>query len=362
MTQQPHPGAPPAASTQELWQAPTSPPGAPPRRRIPGWVIVIAAATAVLSVVTFVAVVLWPAGSDEFPSSPPLAFHGLVQVPAISHELSRTTLTSVLGDRVFVGWEQDGDLHLTSRDLVTGPEQSLAPVRGADQWLTLAAVPGVLLVVGEDAGEGQRVFVLDPATGATRWDQRVGADDHLFLQEETLVWLDRDRRHLRGLELPTGFERWSQLLSGEELPRPLRVLTPHELARPTDALGNIRPGAPGDHRIVLVGHDRMVRVYDSRTGEMLSEGGNVASPRDFLQAYRNRLYVAPEEPGYHLASYSLDDLAATPLVHYRPPETDRFPVALQPCGLDRVCLLEAAPFDEDATELITVPVTEEGQP
>jgi len=335
-------------------------PAAARRRRVPGWLIAVAAATAVASVVAFGTALLWPGGPDG--PTDPLAFHRFVSVARIDFDQeSRASYTAVLGERGYAAWEQDGDLRVVAFDVTTGQRAWAETVSGADRWSRIYAAPGGLLIFPyqPDSTAQRRMFVLDPATGEERWHADVRGDDHLFLLDGTLTWLDRAAGVLRGLDPASGDERWRQELPEEGDPTAVPVLTEADLTRPADLSGNPSPGE-GDHRIVVVFPDRSARVFDSRDGKLLSQGSNIADPDDRLLAYRDRLFVAPAALGYQLTSYELAELDSVPRAHYAAPDAQRYPELLEPCGSGRVCLLENVSFDRQTTELVAVDAVDGG--
>lgn len=348
---QPGPGQPSAAG---------QPPGGAGggRRRVPRWLVAVAAATAMASVISFAAVLLWPGSGPG--SDGPLDFRRFSSVARIEFAgPSRTTLTTVLGDRGYAASEQGGNLQLVAFDVATGDPSWEQTVTGAAQWSRILATPDGLLVLAyqPDPTTKRRMFVLDLDTGQERWHQDVRGDDQLFFLPATLGWLDRDGGELRGLDPATGGDRWRvDLPEGE--PTVLPVTTDAELGRSTDRHGDPSPGF-GDNRIVVVAPDRSVQVIDGDDGRTLSERDNIAGPDDLVLAYRGRLFVALAEPGYRLDSYDLAALSDVHRAHYEAPDADRYPEELAPCG-GRVCLLETVSFDRETTELVAVDAVDGG--
>lgn len=334
------------------------------RRRLPGWIVAVGAATSVLAVVSFFTVLLWPGGGGEQAASGPLEFQRFGgSVARIEFgQPSRTTLTSVEGDNGYTAFESAGDLHVIAFDVTTGAERWRQDVTGSSQWSRLIATPGALLALAlaEDDGAPRRMYVLDSGTGAERWHADVRGDDSLFFLEGMLGWLDREGRSLRGLDLATGGERWRLDFPGDEESHAVAVLSPADLARPSILSGEVGAGI-GDHRIVMVQPDRSVWVVDGRTGEIISEGSSIASPDDVVLAYGGRLFVAPNEVDYQLVSYDLAQLSGLPQVLYTATDQDRYPLMMDPCGTNRVCVLESDQFDEEQTDVVAVNAVDGGE-
>jgi outer membrane protein assembly factor BamB len=332
------------------------------RRRVPGWIVAVGAATSVAAVVSFFTVLLWP-GSDGQKPAGPLEFQRFGSVTRIDFgQPSHTTLTSVEGDNGYTAWEQGGDLHVVAFDVASGDERWRQVVSGPSQWSRLLAAPGTLLVLAleDDDTEPRRMFVLDSETGAQRWHKDVRGDDLVFFLEGALGWLDHEGRALRALDLASGAERWRHEFPNEEDSNAVAVLNQADLARPSNLVGEPGPGI-GDHRIVMVNPDRSVWTIDGNTGQILSEGSNRASPDDLLLGYGERLFVAPNEVDYQVVSYDLLQLSGVPQVHYTPPDQDRYPVMVEPCGTGRVCLLESDQFDSEQTDVVAVNAVDGGE-
>lgn len=367
----PPPTSPPVPGS-ESWQAsptwapPTEPAygsapqaepayGSAPRRRVPRWLIAVAAATMVGSVAAFTIGLLWPVDRGHTPAGP-LTFHGFLPIGQIDYgEPSSTAFTTVQGDRAYVGWEQDGNLRVSAFDLTDAAVRWQTTVSGAPRWGRLIASPHVLLVLAHeiDSAVARTLFARDPDTGDERWEIEVRGDDRLFFTDRVLGWLDRSGGALRGIDLVTGEQRWSHEFEGAA--SVLEVSTQAALAQPTDRAGQAHPlGA--DPRLVLVTADRTVKVIDGHDGSVISERANVAQPRDLVLAFEDHLYVVGEQPGYRVESYNLSDLAEPPRTIYSAAELDRSPRALEPCGSGRVCVLDTLPFVDEATAAVAINV------
>jgi molecular chaperone HscA len=359
----PHSLAASPTPTPTPWQLPAYPPPVQ-RRRVPRWIVAVAAATSVAAVASFLGVLLWPTDREE-PVEPaePLTFVRFDSVARVNFDQpSHTTLTAVAGDRGYTASETGGDLHVIAFDLASGAERWRQEIPGPSQWSRLLATPSALLALqqGNADDEPRRMFVLDAETGNQLWHRDVRGDDLLAFLDGAFAWLDHQGRALRGLDLATGGERWQYEFPTEEASAAVAVLNHADMARPSDADGEPAPGV-GDHRIVMVNADRTVFVIDGNTGQIISQGSNLADPDDQVLGYGDRLFVAANEVDYQLLSYDLTQLSGVPRVHYTPADTDRYPAKLQPCGQARVCMLESAQYDSTETDLVAVNAAEGGQ-
>lgn len=339
-----------AWQTSTAWQ---TQPTATGRRRTPGWVIALAITTAVLSVAAFTTGLLWPTGDAP---AEPLRFHAFEQVARINYDQpSANTFTRVIGNRMYVAWEQDGDLMVVAAALEDGSELWRRQVTGSPGWGELLALEGAVVAVGAEGGSASRMYVLDGGGGAVLWERDVSRDDWVTTVEDHLVWYDAANERLQGVEIATGRDSWTYRMPSDAVS--LWVLLDEDLNRSSDTEGNLGIIST-DHRLVVVDEEGTAYVVDGRNGTVLSQGANLARTRDYLLAYDGRLYVAADQAGFQLLSYSLDDLGGLPRTHYRA-GPQRYPAALEACGPDRVCLLELDNFDRKTTEVVAVDVAED---
>jgi molecular chaperone HscA len=354
----------PATPTNWQQQQPTYQLPSPRKRRVPGWIVAVGAATSVLAVVSFFTVLLWPGGGGEEEPSAPLVFErfggSLARIEF--GQPSRTTLTAVESDNGYTAYESAGSLHVIAFDVTTGAERWRQEVSGSSQWSRMIAMPGALLTLAleEDDTAPRRMYVLDSETGAQLWTADVRGDDSLFFLDGTLGWLDHEGRALRGMDLATGGERWRHDFPGEEDSSAIAVLSPADMARPSILSGEAGAGI-GDHRIVMVDPDRSVSVVDGNTGNVISQASNLASPDDLVLGYGDRLFVAPNEVDYQFASYNLAQLSGLPQVLYTATGQDRYPRVIEPCGTDRVCVLESDQGDEEQTDVVAIDTVDGGE-
>lgn len=334
--------------------------GGGPRRRVPGWIVAVAVATAIGSVASFLLGLLWPSGTGHTPAGP-LSFHGFLHIgQVVPEQPSALALVTVQGGQAYVGWRRNGELALWAVDVATGTVRWRDTMRGASGWSQLIASPQVLLVLAEefDPDKPRPLYARDPDTGEARWEIEVHGRDQLFLTERVLGWLDNDGETFRGIDLVSGEVRWSHRFDGAATA--VQVVSPESLAQPTDRDGRAMSGMD-DPRLVLVRPDRTVLVIDGDSGAVISQQVNVASPRDLLLGYRGHLFVVQNQPGYRLESYNLADLTEPPRTIHRGADPDRLPRTLAPCGTDRVCVVDYQLLDNQSTLVTAVEITD-GRP
>lgn len=348
----------PSGPTSQWWVS--QDPAGGGRRRPPGWIVALAAATAVLSIASFTVVLLWPsgAGPETLEPSEPLGFHAFESVARFEFDQSsRTSFTRTDGERWYAGWEQGGDLRLFAGDLASGAERWRQRITGSPQWRSIFPIPGAVIVVGADSSGPTRMHILDAGGGAELWRESVTGEDWVTATDQVLVWYSDEAGALRGMNIATGAEVWSQEVSSTA--SAIWNLTDTELALPSDTGGFIHASG-SDHRLVVVEDDSSAYTLDVRTGQVLNQAPNVAETSDDTMVYGGRLYVASDERGYQLLSYDIDDLTGLPQTHYRAGTEQRLDV-LEPCGPARVCLLEYESSSSTETELVVVDTVDGGE-
>jgi len=204
------------------------------------------------------------------------------------------------------------------------------------------------------------MYALDAGTGTQSWHVDVRGDDAIFFLYGMLGLLDHENRALRGLDLASGVERWRHDFPAEEDSDAVAVLNQADLARPSILSGEVGAGI-GDHRIVMVNPDRSALVIDGNTGDVISQGSNIASPGDVVLAYGDRLFVAPNEADFQLVSYGLAQMSGLPQVLYTATDQDRYPLMMEPCGGNRICALETEQVDDEQTDVVAINAADGGE-
>ncbi|MCA2216700.1 outer membrane protein assembly factor BamB family protein [Jidongwangia harbinensis] len=252
---------------------------------------------------------------------------------------------SVTPDRAFTGWRTaDGTVRVRGIDLTTGrpawPARTLGTFddfEGVD-----AHRAGVLVTVTPDrnAAQRQRIHVLDPETGTTRWQLSLDtAEQELTRYADRLVITSRRTGATRARDWVTGRALWDAPGAGEAV---TLVLGEAVAGVPVRSGGPSADEYTGD-RLVQVTAGGKVLARDVRTGLRVRTvvGGGV-TPEDTLLAYQNRLFHADRtdavgEP-YRVRVTGLDGGAG---MVYRGPSGRSF-TSLAACGPDRICVIDNA--------------------
>jgi hypothetical protein len=327
---------------------------------VPTWFIALAAVTAVLALVTFAVALGLPERLRDGPDRP-LEFGPLGDpIATIGYgERLEVGFAQVTGQRAFIGGQVGEDLILKSIDVATGAERWSRTVTGAPLWTGLLAVPDAVVVYGYDyAGEDPRPMVVhDPETGRERWRRDYSGADETYVMGGVLVHVDWIDSRIRGLRLADGEQVWERDFPVDRNGTPgvtvLPVYARADLAGASTFVGGTA-GALADDRMVLVGADRSVTVVDVGSGEVLAERANVAGLTDYMLAYEDRFYVAPDEAGYAVVGYDLTRLDAEPRTIYQTRDPERRPSRLRACGVNRVCLLDSVSYDRETTQVALV--------
>jgi hypothetical protein len=163
--------------------------------------------------------------------------------------------------------------------------------------------------------------VLDPRTGAVRWQRSAGS---INVFDDLLVVEDPTTERLAGLGWSDGAERWSRPLDAT---RGIGPIYPDSRTLPIPA-GGWRLDT-SDHRLVVTGADNIVSIIDARTGTTLRslDVGTVES----IVAIGETLYTTN---GREVWTHPLDGSAPTLLRRGTGAETFR----VSPCGDGVVCL------------------------
>jgi outer membrane protein assembly factor BamB len=245
--------------------------------------------------------------------------------------------TAIAGGRGYVVWQGDNGVPtVAALDVATGRRLwgpvTLDPAMG---WTGIYALPQAVVVVNASAdGNSGVVMVLDPTSGEMRWQRRLHAFDGVGY-ESAAVFADRSTGVTEAVDWRSGQTLWKVTDPSGSLVTVLGMRTSEDMSAPGPY-----PVLPySDHRLVEVGGDRIVRVYDAFTGQLL--GSRAALGNEAL-AYNGTVFAARDAtatvPNQVLA-YQAVGTDAPRIVYQSPHATTRLR-SLAPCGARRICFIE----------------------
>jgi molecular chaperone HscA len=245
--------------------------------------------------------------------------------------------TAVASGRGYVVWQGDnGAPTVAALDLPTGRRLwgpvTLDPTTG---WTGIYAFPQTVVVINGSAdGNSGVVTVLDPTTGQTRWQRRLHADDGVAY-ESAVVFADRATGVTEAVAWQSGQTLWKTTDPSGSLVTMLGMRTSQDMTAPGPY-----PALPYvDHRLVEVGGDGILRVYDALTGQLLGSrtalGNEALAYNGTVFAVRDATATVPNQ----VLAYQAVGTDAPRTVYQSPHGTTRLR-SMAPCGARRICFIE----------------------
>jgi molecular chaperone HscA len=353
---------------------PVSPPAAPawqppPRHEKPWYQrkLTWIAAGATVVAVALATTLVWflrPGGAS------PVSFTSLSQVGTLpvssGDKYVSDQFTYVVGDRGYVAYSIDEQLHVAALDMKTAKpvwhgDHTAGP---ADNWNWVYATPGGFFASGEhyDTKSGQKsrtVYALDPGDGHRRWQLDLYSNDRLVFYDSVVVLVSDHDNVARGYDLAGGKEKWKIDYPGGQSATVVDVATKADLDGP--GLLDGRPAAPDlgdDHRLLMIGADKTLHVYDVSTGEQTGKRAAVDQPTEPYLAYAGQLYAVTSDEPYQIVAYDLDKLDQQPRIVYTAGDKDRSvrDGGLSPCGDSRICALDRVSSDDKTVQVAAIDV------
>jgi hypothetical protein len=182
-----------------------------------------------------------------------------------------------VGDRVVVAVQgADGHIRLRAVSATTGRSVwSTVDLGRFDDAPIVIARPEGIVVLSQNFGTaplGHRIMVLDPATGALRWQDRW--DLELYWYENELVLADEQAHVMRGRDWITGADRWSIPYDGAA-----------DFEQPVASTAAVAPpdqprfgGTATDHRLFRIDAAGTLDVIDADTGQVTSTRSGATRP------------------------------------------------------------------------------------
>ena len=248
-----------------------------------------------------------------------------------------STATAVADGRGYVVWTGDNAARTVAAiDIETGRRLwgpvTLDPATG---WTGIYAFPQAVIVFNGSAGANNgTVTILDPATGQTRWQRGLHADDGVAYQSAVVV-ADHSTGLTEALDWRSGRTLWTTTDPSGSLVTVLGMHTPDDVSAP----GPYPMALSLDNRLVEVGGDHILRVYDAVTGRLLGSrpalGNEALAYNGTVFAVRDATVTVPNQ----VVAYNAVGTDAPRIVYQSPHATTRLR-SLAPCGPRRICFIE----------------------
>jgi hypothetical protein len=272
---------------------------------------------------------------------------------------ARASTAAGTDGRLYTAWQTlDGRIQLNAVDLRTGavvwPAQPVG--ERTDTLGSVRALPQSLLVTLEHADpavKGSILQIHDPASGGLRWQLPYATEDALVPHESVLVWMSAKTGRTTAFDWVTGEKRWDLPPPAD---RPDRTLGTYLDENWTFALG--RPAAFTDDHLVQVTRAGQVQLRDITTGGLIRTVADAAPDRNprTVMAYGTWLYSGEccADNGYRVRRTDLrvtQGGSTTVLTEGAGREFD----SLQPCGDQRLCVLDRDRDNKTTVSAVDVP-------
>ncbi len=365
------PMSPAPAPVSAIPVSPVSPAAAPPppgsrlrwyQRKL---ILIVAGVTVVA--LGLAATLAWDLRSG---GASPVSFTSLSQVGTLpvnaGDKYIGDQFTYAVGDRGYVAYSIDKDLHVAALDMKTAKPvwHGDHTAGSADDWDWVYATAGGVFASGDHYGgaSGDRsrtVYALDPGDGHRRWQLDTYGNDRLVFYDSVVVLVSDHEYAARGYDLSSGKEKWKIDYPKAESATVVDVATKADLDGP--GLLDGRPAAPDrgdDHRLLMIGEDKTLHVYNVSTGKQTGKRAAVDRPREPYLAYTGQFFTVTSDQPYQVVAYDLDKLDQQPRIIYTVGDKDRAVVdgGLSPCGDGRVCVLDQVSYDDKTTQVAAIDI------
>ena len=350
--------APSGSAAPPVSPAPAPPAGRPWYLRRPALLAGAAGLVAALVVTAVFVVFTWRGPS-------PVAFSQLEPLggPAIDGDgYVSEAFTAVVGDRGYVSYVREKQLHVAAVDMGTAktvwPQR---PIGTGDSWSGMFATPEVVVAFTNRYGSAEKprtAYAVAADNGKALWKLDLANDDRLLFYDTVAVLVSEHDHLMRGYDIRTLKERWKRDFprseSGSQQVKIVDVSTDADVTGPAGLDGwPTAPDRGDDRRLLVIGEDKKLQVYDVSSGNPAKQASGVGEPRFTYLAHDGRLYVADDETPYRITSYDLDTLDK-PQIVYTSPDKNRQVKKLAPCGKGHLCLLDTASYDVKTTDVVSV--------
>jgi molecular chaperone HscA len=348
--------------------SPVSPAATPPSGSRLRWyqrklILIVAGVTVVaLSVAATLAWYLRSGGAS------PVSFTSLSQVGTLpvntGDKYISDQFTYAVGDRGYVAYSIDKVLHVAALDMKTAKPvwHGDHTAGSADDWDWVYATPGGVFASGDhyEAASGEKsrtVYALDPGDGHGRWQLDTYSNDRLMFYDSVVVRVSDHEYAARGYDLSSGKEKWKIDYPKARSATVVDVATKADLDGP--GLLDGRPAAPNrgdDHRLLMIGEDKTLHVYDVSTGKQTGKRAAGDRPREPYLGYAGQFFTVTSDEPYQVVAYDLDKLDQQPRIIFTAGDKDRKvrDGGLSPCGDGRVCVLDQVSYDDKTTQIAAI--------
>jgi hypothetical protein len=250
------------------------------------------------------------------------------------------SVTMLVDGVAYTGWQEaGGEVKISGIDLHTGratwPTRSLGR---AAAFETIVAVRGTLLVkVHLNAANPYPVtYAFDTATGAPRPYSPVPTEQTLVYGGNTLIGLVGGTGRVWAADAATGRIHWDETNRNAPVDRTvgMTLTAAGDDNRPPQARVTYFSG----NRIVQADRKGHLMIRDADTGRLLDTRSVGTSAPELLIVHDGRIYSAQRAAPYRIQVIDLDGGPGGVITG----PAGRPLQDLQPCGADRVCVLERA--------------------
>jgi molecular chaperone HscA len=211
-----------------------------------------------------------------------------------------------------------------------------------------------------DTRAARPIYVLDPVSGAPKWQRTVAADDRYAVYDSVLVIASNapaDRK-IRALNWADGTPKWEFTTPDGVESTTYVVDEPAVFAAPGQYNGTPYQRAERNARLIQVDDKRTLRVIDVATGNV-REKANVAYKTDSMEAVGNRLYVVSRVPDLQIREFDLATLDEPDIVYTNTAKDRQVVAGPYPCGNGRtICFLERQGVTDERTDLVAASLAE----
>ncbi|GIG70781.1 Hsp70 family protein [Phytomonospora endophytica] len=233
-------------------------------------------------------------------------------------------------------------------ELETGKEKWRTPVTTTSTWAGLWAENGIVGVKADNSADPDSIYLLDAEKGGLKATLPNNYNDYFQIVDDRFILRDATNKLVTGYDA-SGAEKWRFSTEGGIS----EALAWDTIAAPA----NSSPEESG--RIYSTDSKGTVTIWNTEDGSKVSEGVIVKdATNDRVLVFDDKVYVASGTNGYSLSVYNVDNLSTT-VATIQLNGAERAPDWINPCGENRICVVEKA-IGDPATAKATVVDTSDG--